>query len=183
MAHISDLPCDGDGLCMLCKTRPSPDDTLTCKTCVTPWHLSCLSRPPQTMALAALWDCPDCCDSLPNPAPAPPPASQSHSSPLIAAIRAIQADSSLSDLDKARRRQQLLSGDLTPVHDLNNDQGRRSEVLDLLDQKLYCSICMQLPDRPVTVVTFLLSANPSSSPPSPIPKKKEKKSSQLVFMI
>ncbi|KAL3500952.1 hypothetical protein ACH5RR_035401 [Cinchona calisaya] len=154
MAHVSDLPCDGDGLCMLCNTKPPSDDTLTCKTCVTPWHLSCLSRPPLSMSDAALWDCPDCSDSISNPSPIPPPtaaaaASLSQSSQLIAAIRAIETDSSLSDQDKARRRQQLLSGDMSPaVNNLTTE--RRSEVLDLLDQKLYCSICMQLPERPVT---------------------------------
>ncbi|XP_027179330.1 E3 ubiquitin-protein ligase ORTHRUS 2-like [Coffea eugenioides] len=154
----SGLPCDGDGLCMVCKTKPPPHDTLTCKTCITPWHLPCLSsdRRPESMASAALWDCPDC-DQQEQQQPVsslvPPPRADASSADLIAAIRAIQADPSLSDHEKAKRRQQLLSGESSHVVPDCNDDGERSksnEVLDLLDQKLYCSICMQLPDRPVT---------------------------------
>lgn len=148
MANRSNLPCDGDGLCMVCKSKPPPEETLTCKTCITPWHVSCLSDKPTTMAAAANWDCPDCSlvvDAKPVSAP------NSQSSDLIAAIRAIEADASLTDQQKAKRRQDLLSGAAQSSNVPDTDSGRRSDVLDLLDKQLYCSICMQLPDRPVTV--------------------------------
>ncbi len=45
---------------MVCKTKPSSDETLTCKTCVTPWHVACLAVRPPTMADAVSWECPDC---------------------------------------------------------------------------------------------------------------------------
>ncbi|GMQ11205.1 hypothetical protein CsSME_00053932 [Camellia sinensis var. sinensis] len=50
MAYSSNLPCDGDGICMICKKKSAEDETITCKTCVTPWHVTYLSTPPQTLA-------------------------------------------------------------------------------------------------------------------------------------
>ncbi|KAJ9549445.1 hypothetical protein OSB04_021988 [Centaurea solstitialis] len=72
MAHdSSDLPCDGDGHCMICKIKPPEEETLTCKTCVTPWHLNCLSSRPETLARVAQWECPDCSSLVSS---GPPPA-------------------------------------------------------------------------------------------------------------
>nr|XP_043607778.1 E3 ubiquitin-protein ligase ORTHRUS 2-like [Erigeron canadensis] len=147
MAHDSNLPCDGDGRCMICKINPPEEETITCKTCVTPWHVNCLSLQPQTLADVSQWECPDCCNLIPSHAP---PVSGSE--PLIVAIRAIESDTSLSDQEKAKRRQQLLTGKGS------DDAGKESsgagdgdnDVLKLITGSFNCSFCMQLPDRPVT---------------------------------
>lgn len=156
MAEATTLPCDGDGVCMVCKSKPTEEETLTCKTCVTPWHVACLPVRPE-LADVLGWECPDC--SLPvageaqlsvKPASVTP---SSASGDLIAAIRAIEADASLTEQEKAKRRQELMSGGAT-VDDADREKrstGGGNEVLNLLDGSLNCSICMQLPDRPVTV--------------------------------
>ncbi|KAK9668985.1 hypothetical protein RND81_13G100800 [Saponaria officinalis] len=145
------LPCDGDGVCMRCKSKPSDAEKLTCKTCVTPWHVDCLSTPPSSMSAAAQWECPDC---------APFPADVDSSSVvnsavdgggLVAAIRAIEADAALSDIEKARKRQELLSGKM--VENASKDGVNvkdDNEILNILGDNIKCSFCMQLPDRPVT---------------------------------
>ncbi|XP_009617502.1 E3 ubiquitin-protein ligase ORTHRUS 2-like [Nicotiana tomentosiformis] len=152
MAHDSDLPCDGDGVCMVCKTKPSENESLLCKTCATPWHVTCLSAPPNSMADAVNWECPDC--SVPPDAPPvavkqnAAAASSSYGSDLIAAIRAIESDSSLTEQEKAKQRQELLSGSAkaSNLEGVNTD----NDVLNILDGSLNCSMCMQLPERPVT---------------------------------
>ncbi|KAL8267147.1 hypothetical protein R6Q59_004491 [Mikania micrantha] len=157
MAHDSNLPCDGDGRCMICKIISPAEETLTCKTCVTPWHLNCLSVLPETLADAAQWDCPDCSDVICSNAPLSTVASGFEpSDKLIAAIRAIESDGSLSDQDKARRRQQLLSGGGSDEGDKAADAGKvigndgDNDLLKLLSGSFNCSFCMQLPERPVT---------------------------------
>ncbi|EOX99609.1 SRA-YDG - like 2 [Theobroma cacao] len=157
MALVSQLPCDGDGICMICKNKPSPEDTLTCKTCATPWHVTCLpsSARPQTIAEALRWDCPDC--SLTDH-PHPPIAEKTGSSDeLVAAVRAIQSDDSLTELEKARRRQELVSGGGARSSSDDGEKAKNKEginddndVLAILDENINCSICMQLPERPVT---------------------------------
>ncbi|XP_038901576.1 E3 ubiquitin-protein ligase ORTHRUS 2-like isoform X3 [Benincasa hispida] len=152
MAQVSQLPCDGDGICMLCRANPSDMETITCKTCVTPWHVDCLSNPPETLASTLQWDCPDCSPapedtSLPPPYNSPLPTLPSND--LIAAIRAIEADSSLTDGEKAKKRQELLTGkSRSDENDLKRKEG--DDILDLFDERLNCSFCIQLPDRPVT---------------------------------
>ncbi|XAR48247.1 Histone-lysine N-methyltransferase [Bertholletia excelsa] len=162
MAHGSDLPCDGNGVCMICKELPIEGEVLTCKTCATPWHVTCLSSPPKTLAETVQWECPDCSFvAEPNHAPvssgkAAAVAGGSESSAnLIAAIRAIESDQSLTDQEKAKRRQELMSGSAKVNDDGGSDPDKASasgdkNVLDLLDGSLNCSICMQLPERPVT---------------------------------
>ncbi|KAA8529980.1 hypothetical protein F0562_034416 [Nyssa sinensis] len=162
MAYDSDLPCDGDGICMICKEKPPEGETLMCKTCVTPWHVTCLSARPETLAEAVQWECPDCSFVAdPNPPsiaagkPMVPAGSESSSADLIAAIRAIESDQSLNEQDKAQRRQELMSrGAKSTVSDDANPKKERvdgdNDVLDLLDGSLNCSFCMQLPERPVT---------------------------------
>ncbi|XP_076956814.1 E3 ubiquitin-protein ligase ORTHRUS 2-like [Bidens hawaiensis] len=149
MAHDStNLPCDGDGRCMICKLKPPVEETITCSTCVTPWHLNCLSASvrPQTLADAAHWQCPDCSilvvsDPLTAVASGSEPAGS-----LVAAIRAIESDVTLSDQQKAKRRQQLLSGGSDEIEDGGGD----NDVLKLISGSFNCSFCMQLPERPVT---------------------------------
>ncbi|XP_076885558.1 E3 ubiquitin-protein ligase ORTHRUS 2-like [Bidens hawaiensis] len=152
----SNLPCDGDGGCMICKLNPPEEEKITCKTCVTPWHLDCLSSSsrPQTLADAAQWECPDCTNLVPANAPSVTGASASGSEPsdgLVAAIRAIESDTSLSDVDKARRRQQLMSGSGSGLGSgEKKESGSGNDVLKLLSGSFNCSFCMQLPERPVT---------------------------------
>ncbi|GKE32995.1 E3 ubiquitin protein ligase ORTHRUS 2-like protein [Tanacetum coccineum] len=138
---------------MICKLIPPSQQTLTCKTCATPWHLTCLSSPPLTLSE---WDCPDCnSDLFPSHAPfhAPPVEGT-----LTGAIRAIECDVSLSEMEKARRRQRLLSGagneigggDDVAGKDVAGSSSSGSDVLKLLSGSFNCSFCMQLPERPVT---------------------------------
>ncbi|KAK7299811.1 hypothetical protein RJT34_10639 [Clitoria ternatea] len=139
MAH--QLPCDPEGVCMICKHKPPPSETLTCRTCATPWHLPCLPSPPVSHSDDSLWDCPDCSD--PNANAAPPPSSSDH---LVSAIRAIQSDTSLTDHQKAQKRQELVGGSSKSSAPKTNTNG----LLDIFDGSLNCSFCMQLPERPVT---------------------------------
>ncbi|KAI3681534.1 hypothetical protein L6452_36333 [Arctium lappa] len=123
MAHDSDLPCDGDGCCMICKIKPPVEETLNCKTCVTSWHLNCLSARPQTLADVAQWECPDCSNLVSSHAPPSTVTSGSEpSDTLVAAIRAIESDASLLDKEKAKRRQQLLSAGGSDDDDKTTDE-------------------------------------------------------------
>ncbi|GLU06302.1 hypothetical protein SLE2022_233450 [Rubroshorea leprosula] len=157
MAPVSQLPCDGGGICMICKTKPSPEESLTCKTCTTPWHATCLSSDcPQTLADALSWECPDC--SLTNPLQPPTIAGEDGSSgDLVAAIRAIESDKSLTELEKAKKRQELVSGGVRSPNDDGENANPKKENFDsdndvfgILDGSFNCSFCMQLPERPVT---------------------------------
>ena len=150
MAHVSQLPCDGDGVCMLCKAKPSDEEKLTCKTCVTPWHASCLSSSsrPQTLSSTVQWECPDC-TSISGDATA---VKSGESGGLIAAIQEIMADDSLTEEEKAKKRQELMSGKAEE----EEKKGAKKDVLDVLDGIFNCAFCMQLPERPVTVRTPLL---------------------------
>ncbi|KAG2623593.1 E3 ubiquitin-protein ligase ORTHRUS 2-like [Panicum virgatum] len=142
---MPDLPCDGDGVCMVCRAAAPPEvDLLRCSTCATPWHSPCLSEPP-ALSDAATWSCPDCSGAA---APAAAPAAGGE---LVAAIRAIEADATLSDQEKARRRQELLAGSAaTEDADEDDGDGAGDDVLDIVGRSFSCSFCMKLPDRPVT---------------------------------
>lgn len=146
---------------MICKQKPKEDETLTCKTCITPWHINCLSIRPETLVAAVQWECPDCSFVAD---PTPPAAGvvnlvavgeSEKSGDLIASIRAIESDQSLTDQEKAKKRQELLSGRTGSSNgDDANQKKQKSggdiDVLGLLDASLNCSFCMQLPERPVT---------------------------------
>ncbi|CAN6358835.1 unnamed protein product [Urochloa humidicola] len=143
---MPDLPCDGDGVCMVCRAASPPEvDLLRCSTCATPWHSPCLSKPP-ALADAASWSCPDCSpDSSPAPAPAGP------GNDLVAAIRAIEADDTLSDQEKARRRQALLAGSAPAAADEDDDdEDAADDALEIVGKNFSCVFCMKLPERPVT---------------------------------
>ncbi|EHA8588617.1 putative E3 ubiquitin-protein ligase ORTHRUS 2 [Cocos nucifera] len=168
MAPACDLPCDGDGVCMVCKATPPEAEVILCRTCATPWHAPCLARPPETLASVADWECPDCSPSAAASIPAPIAALSGASGDLIASIRAIEADTSLTEEEKARRRQALVSGAPQAVEEEEKGKKKKAEgedddVLDLFDEKFKCAFCMQLPERPVTVSTDF---PPFSIPPS-----------------
>ncbi|XP_043724892.1 E3 ubiquitin-protein ligase ORTHRUS 2-like isoform X2 [Telopea speciosissima] len=152
------LPCDAGGICMLCEKKPADDDKLICITCATPWHLSCLSVRPETLASAVQWECPDC---VPTAGDFPAPivgvslvsGDSATSGELIAAIRAIEADESLTEQEKAKKRQELMSKSSPHIDESKSKKSKSSgenDVLGLLDESLNCSFCMQLLERPVT---------------------------------
>ncbi|KAK9039782.1 hypothetical protein V6N11_014972 [Hibiscus sabdariffa] len=149
--HIVQLPCDGDGACMRCKVTPPTEETITCCTCVTPWHVTCLASPPETLASTLQWHCPDCSG---DPLHSASVAVDGSSGELFAAIKAIEADDSLTEKEKARKRQDLVGGRAEEDGDKEKGTGiekeKESSVLDVLDGSINCSFCMQLPDRPVT---------------------------------
>jgi E3 ubiquitin-protein ligase UHRF1 len=155
MANVTQLPCDGDGICMVCKATPSDEEKLTCRTCATPWHVSCLScGRPETLASALQWECPDCCTSAGDFPPVKAPGGASDD--LIDKIRAIEADASLTEREKAKRRQELMVSGKACVDGEEEEEEKKKkasggDVLDLLGGSFNCSFCMQLPERPVTV--------------------------------
>ncbi|EHA8586919.1 hypothetical protein COCNU_scaffold001173G000010 [Cocos nucifera] len=169
MAPACDLPCDGDGVCMVCKAAPPETEVVVCRTCATPWHAPCLARPPETLATVADWQCPDCSPSAVASTPAHLPAARSGASgDLIVSIRAIEADTSLTEKEKARRRQALVGGGTALAVDEEKGKKRKVEreddVLDLFDEKFKCAFCMQLPERPVTKCRDHIPASVASQP-------------------
>ncbi|KAL9261123.1 E3 ubiquitin-protein ligase ORTHRUS 2-like protein, partial [Drosera capensis] len=149
-AAARQLPCDADGSCMVCLKTPSEAEKLFCKTCGTPWHAECLAKPPESLESTVEWECPDCSgDAVVEPAVKSLPVGAGGE--LVAAIRRIEADDSLTEEEKAKRRQQLLGGTAA-----GSEEGKGKEreddddLLNVLDENMKCSFCMQLPDRPVT---------------------------------
>ncbi|KAG2398300.1 E3 ubiquitin-protein ligase ORTHRUS 2 [Vigna angularis] len=147
------LPCDSEGACMQCQAVPGEEERLLCVTCNTPWHLPCLSSPPTTLAATANWSCPDCSDIDPQPSPLPAPLRND----LVTAMLTIENDDSLTQTQKAKKRQQLMTGK-SPAQDEDDDdddeeeenQTKSTNVWHMLSQSIKCSICLQLPERPVT---------------------------------
>lgn len=124
------LPCDSNGECMMCKKVTWEEETLTCDTCATPWHLPCLgiAMPAHT----SYWDCPDC-SSLPNQ----PISAQSHIAPAV----------DPSEHEKGKTKHLFTLPNFKEDDGVNNNQ-----VLELFEESLKCSFCMQLPQSPVTVI-------------------------------
>lgn len=153
MAREIQLPCDGEGVCMRCKVKPQPEESISCGLCVTPWHVACL-LPESLDSAAGMWQCPDCSGDL-DPAPVSGMVGvKSSGSGLVAAIRAIEADESLNEEQKARKRQRLMSGQTDDGDDeevKGGDNVVDDDVLAAFKESLNCSICFQLPERPVTV--------------------------------
>ncbi|XP_045822619.1 E3 ubiquitin-protein ligase ORTHRUS 2-like [Trifolium pratense] len=146
---MAELPCDPDGICMVCKQKPLETETLVCRTCVTPWHVPCLPIVPTTILD---WECSDCSQPLDNinhvsDLPAPPIAGD-----LVSSIRAIENDTSLTDEQKAKKRQQLVGGSSKSTAETTNrrSNNNNNDLHDLFDDTVNCSFCMQLPQRPVT---------------------------------
>lgn len=88
---------------------------------------------------------------------APATMNDSQGDVLVAAIRAIEADSLLTEQQKAKKRQELLSGKTIIVDEngeKNKNENDSDDLLKVLDGSINCSFCMQLPERPVTVCLF-----------------------------
>lgn len=167
---MAQFPCDINGVCMACKSQPAEEEKLRCVTCDTPWHVPCLSQSslPTNLADSNRWLCPDCETPTPTTTtsdPPPRPRHQDGDAELVAAMLAIEADTSLTQQQKARKRQQLITGKAAAVHsedDDDDDEDKKKNnnnmsVNDILTLTLNCSICIQLPERPVTVSFSSLS--------------------------
>ncbi|OQU88824.1 hypothetical protein SORBI_3002G101200 [Sorghum bicolor] len=146
------LPCNDAGICMVCGVAvQSEDELLRCSTCVTLWHSPCLSNPP-AVSDAATWSCPGCSVVVVDPAPAAaraaaPATATTGGELIVAAVRAIEADTTLSNAEKARRRQNLLAGRSAPD---DVDDSAEDGVLNILGESFSCAFCLELLDRPVT---------------------------------
>ncbi|CAJ1971621.1 unnamed protein product [Sphenostylis stenocarpa] len=139
MEEKPELSCDAEGVCLCCKQTPPPSELLPCHTCEAKWHLPCLPSPPVSSS-DSHWDCPDCTGlSCQKAVP---------ESTIVSAIRTVHADSSLTEKQKARKCQELVGGVPQPSEDENHE--------NIFDGTLNCTICNQLPDRPVTVGSSLL---------------------------
>ncbi|CAH2061506.1 unnamed protein product, partial [Thlaspi arvense] len=150
MALEIQVPCASDGVCMRCKVAVPSEECLTCSTCVTPWHVSCLRSPPKTLASTQAWECPDCSGVVD-----PVPVSGSNGfnpdgSTLVAAIRAIEADESLTEAQKAKKKQRLLNGKAVVEEDEEKSETNPDGVLAALKESFQCVICLELPEKPVT---------------------------------
>ncbi|KAH1219634.1 hypothetical protein AAZX31_12G001200 [Glycine max] len=143
---MQQLPCDSEGACMVCKGLPGQEERLLCVTCDTPWHVPCLFAPPPTLSATARWLCPDCSILDSDVPPVPAPARNQ----LVAAMLAVENDASLTQHDKARKRQELLTGKAPADDDDDDEQENKASLSDILSRSLNCSICIQLPERPVT---------------------------------
>ena len=98
----------------------------------------CLASPPETLASALQWHCPDCSG---NPLPSAAAAVDGSSSELFAAIKATKADESLTEKEKARKRQELVNGKVEEDGDKEKkgkEKEKESTVLDVLDGSLKC---------------------------------------------
>ncbi|XP_066393736.1 E3 ubiquitin-protein ligase ORTHRUS 2-like [Miscanthus floridulus] len=141
----ADFPCDDAGMCMVCGVDVESEvDLLRCSTCATPWHSPCLSNPP-ALSEAATWSCPDCSRD-----PAAARVAPAAGGELVAAIREIEADTTLSDEEKARRRQNLLAGRSAASAPDYVDDSAEDDVLNILGKSFSCAFCINLLDRPVT---------------------------------
>ncbi|CAA7045882.1 unnamed protein product [Microthlaspi erraticum] len=143
---MAQVPCDAEGVCMRCKTTPPTEESLMCGTCASPWHASCLSSLPETLASTLQWECPDCSgedDSL--------PVASNDGSGVVAAIHAIEADMTLTDADKAKKKQEMMGGNIVvDEEEEKKDKGLGDDdVLATLGENLTCVFCFELPDRPV----------------------------------
>ncbi|CAI5504405.1 unnamed protein product [Closterium sp. Naga37s-1] len=187
--------CGTDGVCMQCNTLPPDDRVLVCDACRGEWHMPCLV-PPLTAAPAGTWHCPDCheVEAAMNRAPggdgggdgraasdtaaggaealreadaAAATAGSGGEGELRARIRAIQSDASLSDAEKARQRQALVSRQATTTAS-ESGGGTRADgagatarganaaeaaeaAAACFSEAMKCPICHDLVDRPVTV--------------------------------
>ncbi|CAH2047513.1 unnamed protein product [Thlaspi arvense] len=146
MALEIQLSCDSDGACMRCKVTIPSEECLTCSTCVTPWHVSCLRSPPKTLASTQAWECPDCSGVVDPVSVSEADGFKPDGSSLVAAIRAIEADESLTEAQKAKKRQRLLSG----KGDEEDEEKDTTDVLAALKESFQCIICLQLLEKPVT---------------------------------
>lgn len=154
---MAELPCDADGMCMVCKATPSDAEVLLCNSCCSPWHMSCLN-PPMPCVPAGDWFCPDCEPSSQAAAAAAEGAASTNTNgaaalgdDVVSRIRAIRADPNLSEQEKARKCQDVMTNTANGGQSAGaQDKFKKHEMLEIFDENLNCIFCMQLADRPVT---------------------------------
>ncbi|PHT47352.1 hypothetical protein CQW23_11560 [Capsicum baccatum] len=159
MASINSLPIDGKGVCMLCKKTPSQEKIVTCITCVTPWHMDYLENPPVRLPSVVNFECPDCVGTGLEGVTVLPPTSAGGD--LVAKIREIEVDPSMTEEEKARRRQEIVSGKQIRINENEEDEGKEKDVLSVLGESIKCPFCYVLPDRPVTVTVPVCRFHPT----------------------
>ncbi|XP_024536254.1 E3 ubiquitin-protein ligase ORTHRUS 2 [Selaginella moellendorffii] len=130
-----ELACE-NGRCLVCKTEPPEQETLPCGSCGCVWHLPCLKAPMTLADVSPGWTCPDCSDDPASNSKKPGPSGGENE--LLRKIREINADTSLSDAQKAAQRQMLLSNGAVPA-------GKEDD-----EDELICVFCQGSLDRPVT---------------------------------
>ncbi|CAA7042240.1 unnamed protein product, partial [Microthlaspi erraticum] len=96
------------------------------------WHASCLSSPPESLAWQ--WECPDCSGD-PHGGVV---AESNENLDLMAAT--------LTDAEKAKKRQELMGGKIGVDEEENKDAGD-DDVVAALGANLTCIFCMQLRER------------------------------------
>ncbi|XP_019082767.1 PREDICTED: E3 ubiquitin-protein ligase ORTHRUS 1-like [Camelina sativa] len=139
MANEIQVPCDGDGVCMRCKATPPAEESLTCSTCVTPWHVACLLPESLVSSTGGEWQCPDCSGDIVDSAV--PVSGTPGGSVLVAAARAIEADVTLTDAQKAKKRQKLMSGGSGGGDDEEDDKNKKKKKSD--DDDIYLEISIE----------------------------------------
>ncbi|AEE82662.1 ORTHRUS-like protein [Arabidopsis thaliana] len=123
MTRVNQLPCD----CV-----STAEESLTSGTCITPTHVTSLSSPLDRSG-----------DVDPLPV-----SDESGGS---------KADESMTDADETKKRKRILSGDCE-ADENNKSDGEIASLNDGVDaftaicEDLNCSLCNQLPDRPVTIL-------------------------------
>ncbi|PPD92957.1 hypothetical protein GOBAR_DD10093 [Gossypium barbadense] len=174
---VNQQPGDAE-LCMLCKASSNPgEDIILCIVCQAPWHQSCLISSRESHFISDDYlGCPECenringddLDTLTptNNAVAASSFSAADNS-MVAKILAIQADKSLTEEEKARKRQELLSGrpavESPELEDKDDGEKNKGKVekfkgkakttvkaSKVSDESFNCTICLNMPERPVT---------------------------------
>eukprot|EP00271_Cylindrocystis_brebissonii_P004415 TRINITY_DN16066_c0_g2_i1.p1 TRINITY_DN16066_c0_g2~~TRINITY_DN16066_c0_g2_i1.p1 ORF type:complete len:578 (+),score=66.66 TRINITY_DN16066_c0_g2_i1:38-1771(+) len=187
------LPLNTEGECMRCYVRPEASECIICRSCGSPWHLACLTldKPQSGSTEAEGWACPDC-SPTDEPSAAKTFSAQNGTSSagasreafangalppngfslagtigrggLAARAREIQDDLTLTDEQKARRRQDLFThtgeenegeeGKAVTISPFSSRAAAKGEAendgASMLDGKMNCTFCLQLVDRPVT---------------------------------
>ncbi|KMZ66057.1 hypothetical protein ZOSMA_2G00690 [Zostera marina] len=150
-APIVDLPIGIDGVCMICKVKPSVKETMLCALCATPWHSAHLLLPtlPQTNESITSWECPDC--NIPADGNERPQviAINASTTDLLISIKEIETDPSLTDDQKAKQKQAVMGGK-QQLKGADRDDDICDDILELLGANFKCSFCMHLLERPVT---------------------------------
>ncbi|PPR98127.1 hypothetical protein GOBAR_AA22546 [Gossypium barbadense] len=174
---VNQQPVDAE-LCMLCKASSNPgEDIILCIVCQAPWHQSCLISSRESHFISDDYlGCPECenrinGDDLDTLTPMNNAAAASSFSAadnsMVAKILAIQADKSLTEEEKARKRQELLSGrpavESPELEDKDDGEKNKCKVekfkgkakttveaSKVSDESINCTICLNMPERPVT---------------------------------
>ncbi|XP_022737361.1 E3 ubiquitin-protein ligase ORTHRUS 2-like [Durio zibethinus] len=173
---------DDDDLCMSCKTKINPrENFMPCIFCEAPWHMDCLILTRQSLAYPDdYWFCPECDKRIKDDdegivifssmtmSKKEGASSSSHSpgeNTMIAKILAIQADKSLTEEEKARKRQELVSGKAVETEEADGEKNKSKgkwkgkektrvepeyQASEASDESFNCSICLNMLDRPVS---------------------------------